>query len=87
MINSAKKAILDQYSGIVMNSGVESNEIAKDMEKKYGGYWMVGIFSADFDVAYTITRRSKSYGVFRIDDKMILIAKDGNRKLHFGPVY
>lgn len=48
---------------------------------------MVGMFSADFDAAYTITKRSKNYGLYVIDDKMILIAKDGNPKPHDGPVY
>lgn len=57
------------------------------MENAFGGFWMVGMFSADFDMAYTITRRSRNYGLFTIDDKMILIAKDGNVGTHGGPVY
>ncbi|KAE9554756.1 hypothetical protein FO519_002017 [Halicephalobus sp. NKZ332] len=87
MKTMAEKSIIDHYSGIVANSGIESNNIATDMENKYGGFWMIGIFSADLDVAYTITRRSRNYGVFTIDDKMILVAKDGNTEFNEGPVY
>lgn len=56
------------------------------MEDKFGGFWMVAIFDGDFDIAYTISRRSRSYGVFAIDDRLILVARDGGILRHRGPV-
>jgi hypothetical protein len=47
------------------------------MENRYGGFWAVSIFDSDYDVAYTISRRSRSYGVFSVDDRLVLIARDG----------
>ncbi len=40
---------------------------------------MVGIFDAEFDVAYTITRRSSSYLLYAANDRTILIAKEGGK--------
>uniref|UniRef100_A0A7E4UYE0 Inhibitor_I69 domain-containing protein n=1 Tax=Panagrellus redivivus TaxID=6233 RepID=A0A7E4UYE0_PANRE len=74
----ARAAILKHYTGIIVNSGEEANQIALEMENAFGGYWMVAIFDTDYDAAYTITRRSNNYGLYDIDDRMILVAKDGN---------
>lgn len=48
------------------------------MANKYGGYWMVAIFDIDYDAAYTIIRRSPNYLLFKVNNRAILIAKEGN---------
>uniref|UniRef100_A0AC35GL50 Uncharacterized protein n=1 Tax=Panagrolaimus sp. PS1159 TaxID=55785 RepID=A0AC35GL50_9BILA len=87
MSDTAEKAVRDHYSGIVPNSGNECNEISMEMEGKFGGFWMVSIFDSDYDIAYTISRRSRSYGLFGIDDRIVLIARDGGKRPNFGPVW
>ncbi|KAL3124919.1 hypothetical protein niasHT_001812 [Heterodera trifolii] len=76
----ARKAILSVFSGTWPTTGDESNYIGEIMEKQFGGRWMVGIFDIDFDAAYTIVRRSPSYMLFGVNNRAILIAREGNGK-------
>nr|CAD2163689.1 unnamed protein product [Meloidogyne enterolobii] len=78
MKQAAKQAILQNFSGKWPDSGNESNLIGEAMERRFGGVWMVAVFDIDFDAAYTIVRRSPSYMLFGVNDRAILIAREGN---------
>ncbi|KAF7629960.1 hypothetical protein Mgra_00009033 [Meloidogyne graminicola] len=78
MKQTAKQAILKNFSGEWPNTGNESNLIGEAMERRFGGVWMVAIFDIDFDAAYTIVKRSPSYMLFGVNERAILIAKEGN---------
>lgn len=54
------------------------------MEKKFGGNFFVGIFSGNTDTAFTIVRRSPTYMLYKIADKMtLLVAKESaHPKIH-----
>ncbi|KAL7079193.1 hypothetical protein ACQ4LE_001088 [Meloidogyne hapla] len=82
MKQTAKQAILQNFSGQWPNTGNESNLIGEAMEKRFGGVWMVAIFDIDFDAAYTIVRRSPSYILFGVNDRAILIAREGDGRKH-----
>uniref|UniRef100_A0A914GTR8 Uncharacterized protein n=1 Tax=Globodera rostochiensis TaxID=31243 RepID=A0A914GTR8_GLORO len=77
---TARKAILDVFSGTWPTTGDESNYIGEAMESRFGGAWMVGILDVEFDAAYTIVRRSPSYMLFGVNNRAILIAREGNGK-------
>lgn len=80
----AKQSILDIFSGKWPGTGDESNYIGEKMEKHFGGAWMVAIFDIDFDAAYTIVRRSPSYLLYGVNNRAILIAREGNGRRRKG---
>ncbi|KAI6176080.1 hypothetical protein M3Y97_00760100 [Aphelenchoides bicaudatus] len=64
-------------------TGQDSEKISNVMEQRFGGNFFVGMFSGETDTAYTVVRRSPSYMLFRVADRVILIAKESpNPKLH-----
>ncbi|CAD5220676.1 unnamed protein product [Bursaphelenchus okinawaensis] len=77
MVTTATQLIKDNFSDHSwMDAGDESNVIGDAMEKSYGGHWMVGQFSAAFDVAYSIVRRSPAYILFLVNERHVLIAQE-----------
>ncbi|CAJ0924608.1 unnamed protein product, partial [Mesorhabditis belari] len=60
----------------VVTYGMTADE---ELEKKFGGYWMVGIFEDPYGMAYTVSRRSPMYVVFEVNEKAgILCASQGS---------
>ncbi|KAK0398947.1 hypothetical protein QR680_002825 [Steinernema hermaphroditum] len=76
VVDVAKRAIIKHFTTVEVSSGNEAHEIGTEMEKVFGGFWMVGIFDNQFDVAYTITRRSPRYLLFAAGDYNILLAEE-----------
>ncbi|TMS40011.1 hypothetical protein L596_006451 [Steinernema carpocapsae] len=76
VVDVAKRAIIKHFTTVEISSGKEAHDIGTEMEKNFGGFWMVGVFDNQFDVAYTITRRSPRYMLFAAGDYNILIAEE-----------
>uniref|UniRef100_A0A1I7Z145 DUF4430 domain-containing protein n=1 Tax=Steinernema glaseri TaxID=37863 RepID=A0A1I7Z145_9BILA len=76
VVDVAKRAIISHFTTVEIASGNEAHEIGTEMERAFGGFWMVGIFDSQFDVAYTITRRSPRYLLFAAGDYNILLAEE-----------
>lgn len=47
------------------------------MTAAVGGVWMAGMFDGFSDIAYTVVRRSPSYMIFTVEDRKILLAREG----------
>ncbi|CAJ0953327.1 unnamed protein product, partial [Mesorhabditis belari] len=78
-IMSIEQTIVNHLSGDQLQSGRETNQIGDELEKKFGGYWMVGIFEDPYGMAYTVSRRSPMYVVFEVNEKAgILCASQGS---------
>ncbi|CAD5228551.1 unnamed protein product [Bursaphelenchus xylophilus] len=78
VITTAAQLIKDSFNDDGWaTTGDDTHAIGTGMEKAFGGKWMVGEFNAEFDVAYTIVRRSPTYMLFLVNKRHILIAKEG----------
>uniref|UniRef100_A0A914BXZ0 Uncharacterized protein n=1 Tax=Acrobeloides nanus TaxID=290746 RepID=A0A914BXZ0_9BILA len=77
MLSTAKQAIIKHFTHNLYMSGIEADRIGEDLEDVFGGLWAVYNYDIDYDIAYTIVRRSPSYVLFQVDDRGMLLARDG----------
>ncbi|KAI6218019.1 hypothetical protein M3Y99_01735900 [Aphelenchoides fujianensis] len=82
MKKTAVEATRRFFHGDWKPTGDDSELIGEAMEQRFGGRWMVGIF-AESDAAFTIVRRSPNYLLFRVNKRVLLIARESaHPKIH-----